>query len=516
MISAGVVGTVVSTMKGPSPSGVDFVVTKGLVRRGMFVEIDYSEGKMVALVNDVIKTNRYFERPDSVKEFEASGNSLSTAFPAGEWEFMLASTRPLGVYAPTGEIKRPTYPPSPGSSVSIADSGSLKKFLGFQQNGLCMGVVDYHDLEVRLGMDRFLKKHLAILAMSGAGKSVTVKRLIEELLGRKKEEGRIAVVVMDVHGEYTNFAEPVKQEDRGRFVDYSSFTRLVKAQDIRIGVPRLSVSMIASIIPGISVAQKRELEKILNRLRSEMKAGAGSFDLNDLKSAVFSDSEMNPATSGALVSWLDSLSELGIFSKTDFPGLLDLVKPGQLTVVDLSEIVDLRKKQIILAYYGRKLFDERRRLRVPPFLLVVEESHQFCPEGSKEEHAISKSIIETIAREGRKFGASLCLISQRPINLSTTALSQCNTHLIMRVTNPYDLKHIGESSEGLDDKSLDMITSLKVGEALIVGEAANHPVFFKVAKNRSQDSKHEITLDEAARRFEEAQDVKAEENESFL
>src|SRR3989339_841006 len=94
-----VVGTVVSTQTGPSPSNVDFVVTKGIVHRGQFVEIDYSEGKMIALVNDVIKTNRYFERADSVKEFEASGHPLTENFPAGEWEFMLASTRPLGVYS---------------------------------------------------------------------------------------------------------------------------------------------------------------------------------------------------------------------------------------------------------------------------------------------------------------------------------------------------------------------------------------------------------------------------------
>jgi DNA helicase HerA-like ATPase len=510
------IGTVVSTLKGPSPGNIDFVVTKGVMHRGQFVEIDYSEGKLIALVNDVVKTNRYFERADAVKEFESSGYSLAVNFPAAEWEFMLASTRPLGVYTKDGRIKRPTYPPSPGSGVKVAGSGNLRKFLGFSDDGMMLGSVEYHDLEVRLGMDRMLKKHLAILAMSGAGKSVAVKSMIEELLARKREQGRIAILVMDVHGEYTNFAEPVRQEDKGKFSDYSSVTKLVKAKDIRIGVPRLSISLIASIVSGLSIAQRRELEKIMNRLRSEMKSGAGSFDLNDLKSVIMADKDIKSNTSTALIAWLDSLSELGIFSKADFPSLSDLTKPAQLTVIDMSEIVDLRKKQIILAYYGRKLFEERRRHKVPPFLLVVEEAHQFAPEKAREEIAISKPIIETIAREGRKFGASLCLVSQRPINLSTTALSQCNTHLILRVTNPYDLKHIGESSEGLDYKSQEMITSLKVGEGLLVGEAVNYPVFFGIRKNRSQPSKHEISLEESARNFEESQEIKKDDAEAFL
>ena len=286
------IGTVISTLKGPSPSNVDFVVTKGIVHRGQFVEIDYSEGKLIALVNDVIKTNRYFERADAVKEFEASGNSLSENFPSSEWEFMMASTRPMGVYSLDGMIKRSTYPPSPGSSVRVANNESLKKFLGLKDDGLMMGTVEYHGLDVKLSMDRLLKKHIAILAMSGAGKSVAVKSMIEELLERKKEQGRVAILVMDVHGEYTNFSEPVKQADKEKFRDYSHKTKLVKARDIRIGVPRLSVSLISSIVSGLSVAQRRELEKIMNRLRNEMKSGAGSFDLNDVKSAIMSDADI--------------------------------------------------------------------------------------------------------------------------------------------------------------------------------------------------------------------------------
>ncbi|MBU0636493.1 ATP-binding protein, partial [Candidatus Micrarchaeota archaeon] len=111
---------------------------------------------------------------------------------------------------------------------------------------------------------------------------------------------------------------------------------------------------------------------------------------------------------------------------------------------------------------------------------------------------------------------SLCLVSQRPKHLSTTALANCNSHLILRITNPYDLKHIGESSEGIDSDSERMITSLRVGEALLVGEAVNYPVFFKVRKNYSADSKHEKTLEEAAKEFEQQKETIEKETEEFL
>ena len=112
-----------------------------------------------------------------------------------------------------------------------------------------------------------------------------------------------------------------------------------------------------------------------------------------------------------------------------------------------------------------------------------------------------KSIIQKIAREGRKFHASLCLISQRPIQLSTTALSQCNTHIILRVTNPYDLEHIGKSSEGLTRDVMDTISSLRVGEALIVGEAVNYPLFVRVRPRQSRPSEHSIDMEAAAIRY---------------
>jgi DNA helicase HerA-like ATPase len=72
--------------------------------------------------------------------------------------------------------------------------------------------------------------------------------------------------------------------------------------------------------------------------------------------------------------------------------------------------------------------------KIPPFMLVVEEAHNFCPERGFEK-AISSNIMRTIASEGRKFGLGMMVISQRPARVDKNVISQCNTQIILRVTN---------------------------------------------------------------------------------
>lgn len=503
-------GTVISTPDSPSPGNVCFVVNKGQVHRGQFIELDYSEGKMLAIVQNIIKTNKYFERADSVKEFENS-SAMEDHFPVSEWEYVVAQTRPLGVFK--GEMmKRATFPPSPGSKVSIASNNSIKKFLCLDEKGLGVGEIEYHGLPVTLSLTSLFQKHLAVLAMSGSGKSYSVSVLLEELLERSKEKGRIGVVLFDVHGEYLNFGDPASKE----YKDYSSQTRIVKAKDIRIGTPKLSGSFFSSVSSSLTNIGRRELDRAIKKLRQKMKAGSGPYSLEEIKQLLEEDHQIKDNVKRPILSALEDLSSMRLFSKTDSPSITDLVKPGTLTIVDLSEINNMRKKQIMLYYFASKLFESRQQKKVCPFVLVVEEAHQFAPEGSIQETNVSKTIIETISREGRKFGASLCLISQRPVRLSTTALSQCNTHWIMRITNPRDLQHIEESSEGLDKRSIEMVTGLKTGEALIVGEAVRYPVFFKVRKKKGLPLKHEADLEASAKSFEEDTEKDLSEAEQFL
>ena len=345
--------------------------------------------------------------------------------------------------------------------------------------------------------------------------SYFVSVLLEELLSRSREQGAIGVVVLDTHGEYTCFGNPLRPSDKN-LVDFSSKTKIVDGSRIKIAVSKLNVFMISSLISDVSPTQKRALGNIFSRLNAEMKSGAGPFDLGAVRAEI--ESIDNEKTAASLHAIVNDLEELQLFSKIDEPSIIDLVKPGQLVVIDLNNVISEKKKQFIVAYLSNKLFHERRGhgKKIPPFALFVEEAHNFIPEGTASEHALARSYLRTIAREGRKFGASLVVISQRPKRLDTTTLANCNTHVILRITNPYDLDHISQSSEGLDKSSVGIISSLRVGEALIVGEAVHAPTFFKVRLRKSAPSRHESTLEDAAKAFYSDDLEKEEEINSFL
>ncbi|MEK6971025.1 MAG: DUF87 domain-containing protein [archaeon] len=346
--------------------------------------------------------------------------------------------------------------------------------------------------------------------------SHTISCLLEELLERKKENGRMAIVVFDVHGEYTHFAEPVSDP---KFTDYSGKTRLIRARDLKIGVPKLSVGMFGALLPNASPAQKRELGKVIHSLQQKMKDGLGPYDLQDIKGGLLEELSSKDAKDSviqALIGWIHELEDLRLFGKADNPSLMDLIQPGILTVVDLSDIIHTHKKQVIVGYLAQRIFNERRNKQIPPTVIVLEEAHNFIPQQSSKNEASAKGIMRTIAREGRKFGVSLCLISQRPIQLDTTTLAQCNTQLLLRITNPYDIKHIGESAEGLSAESLGMLTSLKVGEGLLIGEAVHAPTFFKIRQRKSQPSKHEGTLESAGIAYESEAEKNRKETEDLL
>ena len=498
-------GTVVATVDGPSPSKFTFVVTENgcrmPVRQGQFVEVETEEGRVIAFVTNLIKTNRYFMRAESVKEYERGGRPLTAIFPADRWEYLIAEAQALGVQVEQG-LERTTFPPSPGQKVCEARSEALTRFLGLRSDdGVELGKLKHHELPVKLDLTRLLRKHVAVLAKSGAGKSHGAMVMIEELLGRLPERGRIGVVVADVHGEYVDLAESFPER-----------VNIVSGRELKIGVPNLSSYQFKEFMPGMSGMQARELQRVLGELRAEMRAGRGPFGLDEVISRVEADEGIHRQLQQALLGWLFGLRSIGIFDRADNPNWERVVEPGKVVIVDLSDVVSLRRKQILVANAARKLFNARKRNRVPPFVLCLEEAHQFAP----SEAAISKHIVETIAREGRKFYASLVLISQRPVRLSTTVLSQANTNIILRITNPYDLEHIKQSSEAITGEVADMISSLPVGEALIVGEAVNHPIFVRIRRRRSRESAHGASLEEVAKEFERRSGQEHEDAKAFM
>ncbi len=503
-IKENLLGTVISTIEGPTTSFFAFVINSSRVRKGQFVQTPTEDGALFGIVSEISRANRYFEHAESVAEYE-KGFPMPQNFPTADWEYTIAQVRALGIYK-GGNLIRNTFPAAPGSKVEAADERVLAEFLKFDEKGLNLGRLQNHNLDAKINMNRLLQKHLAILAMSGAGKSYLCGVLLEELLERKKEQGRIAVIVIDVHGEYIGF----KQSAYGRQ------TQVFDANKVKIALRKLSPQMLFEWMPELSAPQKREIASVLKEMKMEAKDKQEAFGLKEFVQRIEASAKLKDNMKVPLISWISELGGMRIIGKVDTPKIGDVAKSGMLSVIDLSEIDSLKKKQILVSYIAKKLFLQRKKGKIPPFLLLVEEAHNFAREKAPKEAAISKHVIELIAREGRKFGASLCLVSQRPVQLSTTALSQCNSNIILRVTNPYDIDHIAESCEGIDSAAQNSITTLRVGEALVLGEAVSHPIFIKVRQRKSRHTTKGEDLEVLAQKFENAEEKKGEDVEAFI
>ncbi|MFB6190359.1 MAG: ATP-binding protein [Candidatus Nanohaloarchaea archaeon] len=481
-------GTVIARQDTPT-SREFFFVHEG-ASKGSYVS--YSDGgKVIARVSEVYKANEYFTDAESI-----SGNAIEENFPVDEWEVSLAKAEIMGKFQ-DGMIQRVNSAPAPGTELEKAEPQRVKEFLGLADDGLELGEVQQQDVTASFDLTDTLQKHFAILAQSGAGKSYTASVMLEELLDR---ENAPAILAIDPHGDYTSFAEDE---------DYMDSVRVFRDSDISIAASNLSASQVAGFFrEGLSGPQQQELSQVFSLLNRGENTDYG---LGDIIARV-EDREMNEKVKYSLLRKLNQLKSMNVFGKTDAPSARDM-EPGRLNIVDLSDTINNQKKQIIAGYFGQRFFRLRRRGSVPPFLLLVEEAHNFAPESQPSP---SRTVIQKLAREGRKFHASLGLISQRPVRLSTTALSQCNTKFIMRVTNPNDLEHISQSSEGITSGVKNQIPGLKTGEAIAIGEAVNYPTFIDVRERKSKESKSGEGLEDALQDWREEEQQRDEDAEAFM
>jgi DNA helicase HerA-like ATPase len=173
------------------------------------------------------------------------------------------------------------------------------------------------------------------------------------------------------------------------------------------------------------------------------------------------------------------------------PGLSDptsLIKNGKVNVLSLIELTD-RQADIAVRFYLEELLDDRKRatrarkgdadskkpVRFPaPVLVVVEEAHVFIP---KEEKTETKYFAAKVAREGRKFGLGLTIVSQRPRSIDSNVLSQMGSLAIMKMVQQDDQAQVSAASEALSKDLIEQLPSLNPGDAVLVGQWVNLPAF---------------------------------------
>jgi DNA helicase HerA-like ATPase len=127
-----------------------------------------------------------------------------------------------------------------------------------------------------------------------------------------------------------------------------------------------------------------------------------------------------------------------------------------------------------------------------PILLVFEEAHKYVPNSDLAKYRSAKQSIERIAKEGRKYGITLLLASQRPSEISETIFSQCNNFIAMRLTNPVDQSYVKKLLPDSLGSLVDKMTSLKQGDALLLGESIILPSIVTIDRCNPQPSSNDI------------------------
>lgn len=177
----------------------------------------------------------------------------------------------------------------------------------------------------------------------------------------------------------------------------------------------------------------------------------------------------------------------------DFPEILKqfigYIDRSNISIIDLSGI-PFEVLSITVSLVSRLIFDfafhysknkhAHNELNDIPFMIVCEEAHNYIPKVGGSEYNAAKKSIERIAKEGRKYGLSLMVVSQRPSEVSETIFSQCNNFVVLRLTNFNDQNCVKRLLPDNNSSLVDGLPTLSSGEALIVGDATTIPAIIQM------------------------------------
>jgi DNA helicase HerA-like ATPase len=354
------------------------------------------------------------------------------------------------------------------------------------------------DLPAFAMTDNLLGKHFAVLGTTGAGKSCAVTVILRAILDANPYGH---VIMLDPHNEYAPAFE-------GR-------CELLNPSNLKLPYWLLNFEEIAAILvnqesPEGAYAEGAILRRALLRARRGFSGEGESQDhvtvdtpvpyrLSELIQVLKDDmGAFNKADSAVyyqhLVNRVESVSSdkrydfmFSSFSVRDnmrqiLSRILRIPVEGKpITIIDISgvpsEIVDVVVSVLCRLIFEFALWSDRER--APPLLLVCEEAHRYVPRDDQAGFAPTRRAISRIAKEGRKYGLSLCLVTQRPADLSVSSLSQCNTIFALRLGNEHDLEFVRHAVPDSSRWLADALPALNTQEALVLGDGVPVPLHIR-------------------------------------
>jgi hypothetical protein len=411
--------------------------------------------------------------------------------------------RVLGYLTETGDLQLPKKAVMPGKPVYIAPTELLEKFYSYPaEEAIKIGsLITRNDVPVSLSVKGF-RRHLGLIAQTGSGKTYLAGIIADELLRKGA-----TLVILDPHADYVFLSRNIDDKrnelsDRITvFRNPASTGRYSEAEVGKITPYEICFSDLdideVCLVSGIS-EHYANIVAGLQRALEELKSEKDTFQPDDLIQKLenadrWKEQDVEAKIiSGAksAVKYVRRLARMQVFTDAS-TDIEEMLKPMQLSVVDLSglddEVSDYIAHRILSDIY-EKISDGEFEY---PVFVFVEEAHRFIPAQGR---TYSGPILKKIAAEGRKFGVFLIVITQRPSKIHSDALSQCNSQIIMRITNPQDQNAIAMSSERLGESLLGDLPGLNTGEAVIVGEMTRASVMARIKKRRTREGGSDIDI----------------------
>jgi hypothetical protein len=385
--------------------------------------------------------------------------------------------------------------PIPGCDVLPVSTEDLRAvFAASDEPHIEIGTVyPTDDIRGALYVDPMLSKHFAVLGSTGTGKSTSVA-LILHRISQLSPEGHI--VMIDPHGEYSaafkscgeifnvdnlqlpywlmNFEEhcevflTTQGADRQRDGDVLAKCLLAartKGKDMSQYGKVTVDSPIPYLLTDFQAILVNEMGK-LDRAGDTLPFQRLKTKLEELRA----DPRYGFMFSGMLVS--DSMPSL-------LAKMFRLPSHGRpISIVDVSGVPS-EVTSVVVSVLARMVFDYAIWSRTEaqrPLLLVCEEAHRYVPKDESANGQAVRKILERIAKEGRKYGVSLGLITQRPSDLAEGVLSQCGTIIAMRLNNERDQACVRAAMPEGARGFLDAIPALRNRECIVCGEGVAIPI----------------------------------------
>lgn len=483
---------------------------------GSILKVHFNRRLIYAYVSR-LRMKADFEREQGIPADQNSSARVIEADLFGEGEWTLA-----GGEWTLGFERGVSCFPLPQQVVYLTPREELLQIFGKgSEASVCIGEhVGTGGASCYVDADELLGKHAAILGSTGSGKSSAAAAVLHALLGKKGTGAwHPRVVLLDPHNEYGNaFPNHMRlSTDEGSLNLPYWMLDLEESVSLMIGRTEFAATSQTDILKNAILAARRENASCANLNPEDVTVDSpipyALGDPSQVIDALGNDSSGNRYDQGLvghinaqrplnkdkkdhegfskLIRKLQSLcsdARLSFMMKSWHPKdgdslptiLAQIIGDGPpIIAVDLSglpnEIAGAASSALARMVFSSKLWqtiDERRR---SPLVLVCEEAHRYVPEKGEAQYAAARAAIQRIAKEGRKYGIGLLLVSQRPSEVDATVLSQCNTWIVLRITNETDREKVRsilpDSLVGLTK----ILSGLRQREAIVVGQATSLP-----------------------------------------